>query len=317
MKSEFQFIDDLKSRFGLSNVGDDCAVLPKDERSDLLVTADMLAEDIDFRLDRTTPEFLGHKALAVSLSDIAAMGGTPKWALIAVAIEEKLWKTDFLDGFYAGWHELAAKHGVELVGGDVSRSTDKLVIDSVVGGEVPKGKAALRSTARPGDLIFVTGFLGGAAAGLRWLEEHGEGVDELPAPARHIVFRQLQPLPQVVTGKLLNEYGLPNAMIDISDGLSADLGHICEASSVGAELEQEQIPVDPAIAGALDIDGLGFALHGGEDFELLFTVPPDKAAIALDLGFHQVGKITDLKGVIEIKHRGRTSVLRAEGFRHF
>src|SRR6188474_2717660 len=125
MKSEFEFINDLKIRYSLSSIGDDCAILPKDERSDLLVTADMLVEDIDFRLEWTTPECLGHKALAVSLSDIAAMGGTPTWALLSIAVAENLWKTGFVDRLYTGWSELAAKHNVELVGGDVSRSPDK------------------------------------------------------------------------------------------------------------------------------------------------------------------------------------------------
>ena len=107
MKSEFEFINDLKSRFSLDKIGDDCAVLPKNETTDLLITADLLIEDIDFRLEWTKPEFLGHKALAVSLSDIAAMGGTPKWALMSIGVPKDLWKTDFLDRFYDGWHKLA------------------------------------------------------------------------------------------------------------------------------------------------------------------------------------------------------------------
>src|SRR5882762_9048901 len=107
MVNEFEFIQDIKSKYHLNKVGDDCAVLPKDAETDLLLTADMLVEDIDFRLDWTTPELLGHKALAVSLSDIAAMGGTPKWAMLSIAVAEKLWKTDFVERFYAGWFELA------------------------------------------------------------------------------------------------------------------------------------------------------------------------------------------------------------------
>jgi thiamine-monophosphate kinase len=317
MKSEFEFINDLKSKYALPTVGDDCAVLPKDDRTDLLVTADMLVEDVDFRLEWTTPAFLGHKALAVSLSDVAAMGGTPRWALLSIAVAENLWKTDLIDQFYAGWNELAAKHGVGLVGGDISRTNGNLVIDSIVGGEVPKGRAFLRSTAEPGDLIFVTGFLGGAAAGLKWLETHGQYTEGLPAPARHIILRQLQPLPQVETAKLLQEYDLPTAVIDISDGLSSDLAHICEASGVGAQLDGDAIPVDPAIGGALGINGIELALHGGEDFELLLTARPDKASIALDLGFHQIGEITETPGVIEIARDGAVSKLTPRGFRHF
>src|SRR5688500_12282850 len=125
MVNEFEFIQNIKSKFRLKHVGDDCAVLPKDDSIDSLLTADLLIEDIDFRLEWTTPEFLGHKALAVSLSDIAAMGGSPKWSMLSLGVSEKLWKSDFLDRFYNGWFELAAQYDVELVGGDISRSPDK------------------------------------------------------------------------------------------------------------------------------------------------------------------------------------------------
>src|SRR5207247_10573883 len=138
---------------------------------DLLVTADMLVEEIDFRLELTRPEALGHKALAVSLSDIAAMGGRPVWSMLTIGIPERLWKTDFVKGFYEGWNSLAAKFDVELIGGDISRSPDKFVVDSIVGGETPKGSAVLRSGAKAGDGIFVSGKLGGAAGGLILLEK--------------------------------------------------------------------------------------------------------------------------------------------------
>src|SRR5688500_5710321 len=160
MRSEFDFIRHIKKKYDLKHVGDDCAVLPKDSKTDLIITADMLVEDIDFRLGWTTGELLGAKALAVSLSDIAAMGGTPKWAMLTIGFPKRLWNTDFVDKFYLGWTTLADHHGVELVGGDVSRTPAKLVIDSIVAGEVPKGEAILRSGANPGDSIFVTGSLG-------------------------------------------------------------------------------------------------------------------------------------------------------------
>src|SRR6187549_4011793 len=137
MVSEFEFIKNIKSRYSLNKIGDDCAVLPKDSETDLLITADLLIEDIDFRLDWTTPELLGRKALGVSLSDIAAMGGKPTSALVSIGVPDELWDSDFLDRFYEGWHAMAGQFGVELIGGDVSRSPDKLVIDSIVLGEVP------------------------------------------------------------------------------------------------------------------------------------------------------------------------------------
>jgi thiamine-monophosphate kinase len=319
MKSEFEFINDLKSRFSLDKVGDDCAVLPKDGKTDLLVTADLLVEEIDFRLEWTTPEFLGHKALAVSLSDIAAMGGTPKWALLSIGVPENLWKTDFLDQFYAGWHKLARKYKVELVGGDVSRSPDKLIIDSIVGGEIPRGRALFRSGAKPGDSIFVTGYIGGAAAGLALLENGQRFDDKISAPVRHLLFRQLQPLPQIMTGKLLSQYKLPTAMIDLSDGLSSDLSHLAVASNAGARIHAERIPIDPAIGGALEPSSksMQFALNGGEDFELLLTVAKDRYSVAADMGFHEIGEVTATTGVVELITNGITEILQPKGYDHF
>ena len=180
MRSEFEFIQHIKEKYSLDRIGDDCAVLPKDDKTDMLVTSDMLVEDIDFRLEWTTPEFLGHKALAVSLSDIAAMGGDPKWAVLSIGVPERLWRQDFVDRLYKGWHELAREFGVELVGGDISRTPDKLVIDSTVFGDVPKGEAIFRSGARPADRIFVSGTLGDAAGGLKLLESGACYSEALP-----------------------------------------------------------------------------------------------------------------------------------------
>lgn len=319
MRSEFEFIQNIKTKYSLGLVGDDCAVLHKSDRMDLLITSDMLVEDIDFRLEWTTPEFLGHKALAVSLSDIAAMGGEPKFAMLSIGVSEKLWKTDFVDRLYEGLHELAVKSGVELIGGDVSRSPDKLVIDSTVLGEVPKGKAVLRSGARPGDAIFVTGYLGGAAAGLKLLENGERYSTNLAEPIRHLLIRQLQPIPQVHTGTLLQDIQLPTAILDISDGLSSDLTHLVIASGVGARIYADRLPVDPAIAGvrAISADPLDLALNGGEDFELLFTTGQDKIPIALDLGFHHIGEVTKQVGIIEFVGDNKVSRLEPKGYRHF
>ncbi len=319
MRSEFEFINNIRSRFSLEHVGDDCAVLPKNDAVDMVVTADLIVEDIDFRLEWTTPESLGHKSLAVSLSDVAAMGASPSHALLSVGIPEHLWKTDFLDRFYAGWHQLAEKHAVELVGGDISRTTDKFFVDSVVFGEVAKGRAVLRSGAGAGDLIFVTGFLGGAAAGLKLLQSGLRSGPENSVTERHLLLKQLQPLPQVATANLLSGYCLTTGLIDISDGLSSDLAHLAEASGLGAEIEADVLPIDPAI---FDISGLrgeelDFALHGGEDFELLFTVRPENAHIARDLGFHQIGQMTHAAGKLEMLCGGKNERLEPKGFRHY
>jgi thiamine-monophosphate kinase len=317
MISEFQFLTDLKSKYHLNHIGDDCAVLPMSDTHDLLITADMLVEDIDFRLAWTTPEFLGHKALAVSISDIAAMGGSPKWALTSIGVPEQMWNTDFLDRFYSGWHDLARAHDVELVGGDISRVSQGLVIDSTVGGEVIKGRAVTRGGAAAGDAIFVSGFLGGAAAGLGLLE-NGERFDPVAhAVSRHLLHRQLQPIPQVKAGNILGQYMLATSMIDLSDGLSSDLTHILKASKVGARIVADDLPINPAIAGFSQGEPLEMALHGGDDLELLFTVKVENISVAKDLGFHHIGEITPNVGIIELTHHGTTSRLEPNGYRHF
>lgn len=319
MVSEFEFIHNLKSKYALDRIGDDCAVLPKDDTTDLLLTADLLAEDVDFRLDWSEPELLGQKALAVSLSDIAAMGGTPKWSMLSIGVSEKLWKTDFLERFYDGWHKLAALHEVELVGGDVSKTSDKLVIDSVVGGEVKKGEAILRSGANAGEAIFVTGFLGGAAAGLKLLESGVRLDSSLSAPTKHLLLRQLQPIPQTRTGATIQDNGLATSMIDISDGLSSDLSHILHSSNVGARIWAKDIPVEPAIndLSDFDLDTLDLALNGGEDFELLFTVDKKNISACQDLGFHMIGEIASDEGIIELIGENKMEILQPKGYRHF
>jgi thiamine-monophosphate kinase len=315
MSSEFEFLESIRKRYSLGKIGDDCAVLPKDSDTDMVVTADMLVEDIDFRLKWTTPEFLGHKALAVSLSDIAAMGADPDWAMLSIGVPEHIWNSGFVDRFYEGWHRLASKFGVELVGGDISRTPDKIVIDSIVSGQVEKGGAILRSTANPGDLLFVTNRLGGAATGLAALEGGFASLAEL----EKAVLKQLQPMPQIEWGKLLQQQHLASAMIDLSDGLSSDLAHLCRASGVGAVIHAEKIPVYalPTVPDRLEIDPLDLALNGGEDFELLFTSDPKNFLTLKTAHFLHIGEVTANVGIIELIDGATTSLLTPKGFRHF
>jgi thiamine-monophosphate kinase len=317
MRSEFEFIHNIKKKYGLVHVGDDCAVLPKDAETDLLVTADMLVEDVDFRLEWTSPELLGAKALAVSLSDIAAMGGTPRWAMLSIGIPHAVWGSPFVDKLYEGWHTLAEHHKVEMIGGDVSRTPEKVVIDSVVLGEVGKGRAILRSGARAGDSIFVTGSLGGAAGGLLLLES-GTVYAGAAKWQQNLISRQIRPTARVDTGLAICGWEAATAMIDLSDGLSSDLAHICESSGVGARLDASEIPVDPDLDGlAMSRDQrLGLALNGGEDFELLFTVPGN-AALPDDIPALKIGVITDDAGVLELLADGSITHLAPRGFKHF
>lgn len=317
MRTEFDFIQNIKDRYGLSRVGDDCAVLPKDDKTDLVVTADLLVEGIDFRLDWTTPEFLGHKSLAVSLSDIAAMGAKPDWAMLSIGVPPGLWGDHFLDMFYTGWHELAAEHGVELVGGDVSRVPDQLVIDSIVGGSVPKGNAILRSGARPGDGIYVTGPLGGAAAGLELLQR-GERLTGATSEMAPLLLRQLRPNPRLDAAAILQSNSIASSMIDISDGLSSDLSHLISASGVGAHIFADSVPLEPLGSISLEFtESLENALHGGEDFELLFTTDQNNFSSSELESFFRIGEITANVERIELTVSGETRPLEAKGYRHF
>ena len=319
MRSEFDFIHHIKKKYGLSHIGDDCAVLPKDDQNDMVLTADMLVEDVDFRLDWTTPKLLGQKALAVSLSDVAAMGAEPKWAMISIAIPEDVWKSSFLDEFYEGWHLLASKFSVALVGGDISRTPAKIVIDSTVWGEVPRGRAVLRSGAKPGHGIYVTGELGGAAAGLRLLEEGFRFPELNTARYDALLLRQLNPFPHAKTGAEIRSRFSPSAMIDLSDGLSSDLAHICRASGVGAVIDAGKIPVHRKLKRIFrqPDEQLGMALNGGEDFELLFTVGDEKTSEAKTNGITRIGTITANAEKIELIVDGKSRGLKAKGFQHF
>lgn len=317
MRSEFEFIENIRKTYSLKAIGDDCAVLPKDAVSDQVITADLLIEDVDFRLDRTDAELLGHRALAVSLSDIAAMGAEPSWAMLTLGVPEELWKSGFLDDLYRGYWRLADKYGVTIAGGDISRSPDKLVIDSIAGGTVPRGQAVLRSAARPGDIIFVTGKLGGAAGGLKLLDR-GSRLENRRSDERGLLLRQLKPEPQLAIAKLLQQQHLAASMIDLSDGLSSDLAHICRESGVGASIDAGQIPIDPDLAEFFtETECFEMAVSGGEDFELLFTSAEKNISAIENLGATAIGTVTANTGIIELNNGSETTVLRPQGFQHF
>jgi thiamine-monophosphate kinase len=320
MKTEFEFIENIRRRFDLEKIGDDCAVLPKDAKNDLVITADLLVEDVDFRLDWSKPEFIGHKALAVSLSDVAAMGAKPVWSMLSVGVPPKIWKTNFVEEFYRGYMRLAKKFGVELIGGDVSKTPEKIVIDSIVAGETRKGKAVMRSGAKAGDQIFVSGALGGASAGLKLLEA-GEKYEN--SKRKNLLLRQLKPNPQAELGAVLGEKNLASAMMDISDGLSSDLMHICRQSRTGAKIFAAEIPLQKnlgAVAKSFE-EKLNLALNGGEDFELLFTVNPKKIPalrkLAANYSFQHIGEVTANIEIIEFINTQKTVILEPKGFRHF
>lgn len=332
MRSEFDFINSLRKRVTSSivtGIGDDAAVFRSNSGKETVVSVDLLVEDIDFRRTTTPPYLLGHKALAVSLSDLAAMGSRPMWAMVSIGVPEDVWETDFVDRMYDGWLELANRYGVQLIGGDTSRAHEHIVIDSIAIGECSAGLAVKRSGAKPGDHIFLTGSLGAAAAGLRLIERGAHLAeqkldDEDSQKLDHVLLRQLRPEPRVGWGIVLGEERLATAMIDLSDGLSSDLNHLCEASNVGALIDASLLPIDERVVelcGRRALDPLQLALHGGEDFELLFTVKPENAARLprrVDgVEIQRIGEITAASENVRISEGTRTWDLKPGGWKHF
>jgi thiamine-monophosphate kinase len=274
------------NRSVIAGIGDDCAVLRTRPGHETLVTTDFSIEGIHFRRDWHPADSVGHRCLARGLSDIAAMGAEPVAAFLSLALPRNLPQA-WTDGFLKGLLALAGKYGVTLAGGDTAESPNGVLADIVVVGSVPRGQAILRSGARPGDRIYVSGKLGGSAAALEVLRASPRKANPKDY-ARHFY-----PEPRLELGRTLREKRLVSAMIDTSDGLSTDLAHICEESGVGAELDAAAIPRARTGKPPNQVD-LDLALHGGEDYELLFTVrkdkrlPPRIAGVALS----QIGVIT-------------------------
>jgi thiamine-monophosphate kinase len=330
MRSEFDFINSLRQRVGSSSqsivtgIGDDAAVFRNNSGKETVISTDLLVEDIDFRRSTTPPYLLGHKALAVSLSDLAAMGSRPLSSLISIGVPEDVWQSDFIDRFYDGWLDLAKRYGVQLIGGDTSRTNEHMVIDSIAIGECSAGMAVKRTGASPGDQIFVTGSLGAAAAGLRLIERGANLGDEDLQKLDHVLLRQLRPEPRVGWGIVLGEERIASAMIDLSDGLSSDLNHLCAESNVGALIDASLLPIDERVVelcGRRALDPLQLALHGGEDFELLFTVKPGNIARLprrVDgVEIKRIGEVTHADKGVKISEGSRIWDLTPGGWKHF
>src|SRR5215213_4335997 len=324
-RSEFDFINSLRQRARsltsqslVAGIGDDAAVFRSPPGKETVITADLLVEDIDFRRTTTPPYLLGHKALAVSLSDIAAMGSRPLWSLVSIGVPEDVWQTDFVERLYDGWMDLANRYGVQLIGGDTSRTNERVVIDSIMIGECSAGLAVKRTGASPGDHIYVTGSLGAAAAGLRLIERGAHLADqnlgdEDSQKLDHVLLRQLRPEPRIGWGMVLGEERLATAMIDLSD-----------ASAVGALIDSSLIPIDERVqelCGRRALDPLQLALHGGEDFELLFTVKPENVARLprrVDgVEIKRIGEITEANAGVKISEGTRIWDLKPGGWKHF
>jgi thiamine-monophosphate kinase len=257
----------------IKGIGDDCAVLETGGKQSLLVTKDTLVEGVHFTDQTLSPQALGWKALAVNVSDIAAMGGTAHTAFLSMAIKPDS-KVSFLESFMQGFRALADKTGVFLAGGDTVESPSFAVVTITLLGHCLPEHVVYRSGARVGDDVWVTGPLGDAAAGL-FLLQNTEA--PLPSVYESLVRAHQKPMPRLKLGKLLADSGLAHAMIDISDGIAKDLGHTCEQSGTGAVVQAASVPMSSSLlklAAELDKSPLGWALHGGEDYELLFAASP-------------------------------------------
>ena len=295
----------------IQGIGDDCSVLRIPPGHEILVTTDFSLEGVHFRADWHSPEVVGHRCLTRGLSDIAAMGGEPVAAFLSLALPASL-PQSWVDGFLRGFLKLARKFGVPLAGGDTAQSPAGVLADIVVLGSVPRGRALLRSGARPGDGIYVTGELGAGAAALDRMLRSGRKVSE--ADYR----RHFHPIPRLTVGSVLRQKRLASSMIDLSDGLSTDLSHICEESGVGAEILVEAIP-RAQLGKRVEFVDPSFALHGGDDYELLFTVPGRKRVPGKIAGVvvTRIGTITRGSKMRAVAADGRKSPLRPQGWEHF
>ncbi len=296
----------------MAGIGDDAAVLRIPPGHEALVTTDFSLEGIHFRRDWHSPESIGHRCLARGLSDIAAMGGEPIAAFLSLALPRDL-PQKWVDRFVRGLLSLAGRFGVKLAGGDTAESPGGILADIAVVGSVRRGTAILRSGARPGDRIYVSGELGGSAAALKRMIEKPKRKLNPRDYARHFF-----PEPRLQLGRVLLEKKIASAMIDLSDGLSTDLGHLCGESGVGAEVLAEAIPMAETGSPAQETE-LNFAVHGGEDYELLFTAPAKKRVPSRIAGVSvtQIGHIKRGKHVYLVNQEGEGCELLPQGWQHF
>ena len=325
---EFGFIDRIapygviRSKGVVKGIGDDCAVCETEESGYLLVTTDLLVERVHFLIDWATPERIGAKALAINLSDIAACGGTPLDAYISLAIPERI-EVEWLDGFYKGMADLARKYEVNLLGGDTTGSRSDLIINVCVTGTVNREEVLYRHTARNGDLIAVTGPLGRSGMGCDLLLHSPELPSRIATP---LIQSHLEPRPHVREGRTLATSRCCTAAIDVSDGLSSDLGHICRSSHLAAVICEDQLPLTPELrdaARAIGRDALHWMLNGGEDYVLLAAIRPEKMDKAIEVmhrtgcELHIIGWFAEGSEITIKRSDGRHETILSGGWDHF
>lgn len=312
----------------LTGIGDDCAVLRLKPQQDSLVTTDFSLEGVHFRRDWHPPESVGHRCLARGLSDLAAMGATPLAAFLSLALPPAMLATasgrTWIERFFNGLHALGELHAVPLAGGDTSESPGGaralILADIVLLGSAPKGTALRRSGGFPGDALYVTGQLGGSAAELDAMRARRRRIVKVATTDGH---PHLFPEPRLDAGEALLRRGLATACMDISDGLSTDLAHLCRASGVSAEVEQAALPIHPLARKLGAAAALHAALHGGEDYELLFAAPASVRVPSSLAGvtITRIGNLTRRRTgqplITRIAPDGSRSELEPGGWEHF
>lgn len=320
---EFGLIDLIKENFqapdGVLGIGDDCSVIPQQTGCDTLVSTDMLVEGSHFLRDDITPFQLGWKSAAVNFSDIAAMGGEPVGSFLALALPKDIsaqWAEEFIRGYKA----ISQRFDFPLLGGDTTASPDRISICVTVLGRCASKAAHLRSSAKPGDLVCVTGTLGDSALGLDAVMRRLKDED-LPYAADILIERHYKPMPRINEGLVLQESEGVHAMMDISDGVASDLLHILEASHCDAQIDLDLLPLSTeafAYCKRMRLQSHSFALCGGEDYELLFTVEPEHEA-GLDVPHTVIGRILPYeKGTISyVNVPEGMDAADLRGFRHF
>lgn len=326
---EFGLIDRIAGFFETNSsdisigIGDDAAAIRNGAGILSLATSDMLLEGIHFDLSYISANQLGEKALAVNVSDIAAMGGTPRFFLLSIALPKDT-KIDFVENFSKGAAIAAKRFGISLIGGDTVASDEKILISITLIGEVPEKEVLRRNGAKPGDQIFVTGTLGDSAAGLKLLRK-GTNIDRGSSINEELIKKHLNPSPRVDVSRYISKNHLATSMIDISDGLLKDMGHICESSKVQGKVWLDRMPLSSAYIKAAKVHDFGtnLALAGGEDYELLFTIPIekveelDKLEKNFDCRLTHIGEICSGDGVLLYDHANNIIEPGITGYDHF
>lgn len=319
IESKYGSIDDPRLVVGF---GDDAALLRTAGDRLLIVTTDLLIEGTHFRRDSIDPYSLGWKATAVNISDIAAMGGLPTWGFASIAVPDV--DIEFIEQLYEGMDEVSRRFGSRIIGGDTNKADGGIVINVAQLGEVEEDRAALRSTAKPGDKILITGSLGESYAGLKVLEMYGlrHAIDRYP----EVTERHIRPVPRVAEARAAVETGRVHAMMDISDGLAVDLRKMCEASGVGARIRANKVPVSDAlraVGSELNVNPIAFAASGGEDYELLIATAPEDVETVIK-SVHEatstivtlIGEFTDTSDVVLLHPDGKELEFKP-GWEHF